>query len=163
MVTLPNETKPLVYQYSNKDKVRDVIEFIKFSFPNENFANYGLVFAFTLWMDEEKFLMQDYGIVGEEVIEYKMNKWVLTVKDLSEPSNTAKLDFDPSSSVAEALSLLMKQFPVEQDEEYGLFIVWKDSNEKGLWLKDTKRLLSYPDIREKVPFLHFVCRFLVAV
>jgi hypothetical protein len=148
MVSLTVETRPLVYQYSGKDRVKDVVEFIKYSFPNENFSNYGMVFAFTLWMEEEKTLVDDYGISGDEVIEYKMNRWVLTVKDTQD--RIAKLEFDPSCSVAEAIMLLMKQFPIEADEEYGLFVVWKDSNEKGVWLKDTKRLLSYPDIREKV-------------
>src|SRR5690349_22002770 len=64
-----------VIPYDERTTVENLIRQIKIKFPNEDLADYSLVFAFSVWMEESKKLMENYGMSGEEVLEFKMNPW----------------------------------------------------------------------------------------
>lgn len=62
-------------------------------------------------MTESKKLIADYGLEGEEALEFKLNPWILTVKDAT-TRTTIRMQFDPNSTCADAIVELMKKFPV---------------------------------------------------
>ena len=147
-VTLTTISVTCLFQYDETTRTSDVIRNIKAKFPTTDFADYGLVFAFSVWLDEDRTL-QSCGLEGEEILEYKMNPWLLPITDAA-TGKEIKIRFDPNDIGAELVANVMKKFDVKPDEEYGIIIIPKNEPEKAEWLQDTKNLINYRTIKDEV-------------
>ncbi len=149
MVSLGVRNVNLTLPYGESTTGRDVAEQIKTTFPSVDFSEHGLVFAFSVWLEEDRKLMTECGFEGEEILEFKMNPWMLAIKDTTSGKET-KMKFDPSTACAEAVVNLMEKFKVKTEEDYGLFARNNEDAEKGEWLADTKHLSVYKSLKDKV-------------
>ncbi len=61
-----------------------------------------------------------------------------------------RVKFDPNSTCADAVALLRKKFPVIMEEDYGIYVTYKDQPGKGEWLEDTKKLSIYKSLKNEV-------------
>lgn len=64
-ISFSRNTLTATFQYDEATTAGDIVESLKLRYPAEDFTDYGLVFAFSVWMEEDKKLISDYGLVGE--------------------------------------------------------------------------------------------------
>jgi hypothetical protein len=147
-VTLTTISVSCIFLYDETTRTSDIIQNIKAKFPTSDFTDYGLVFAFSVWLDEDRTLIS-CGLEGEEILEFKMNPWLLPITD-GATGKEIKIRFDPNNVGAELVVNVMKKFNVKPDEEYGIIIIPKDDPEKAEWLVDTKNLTHYRSIKDQV-------------
>jgi hypothetical protein len=141
-------TLSAVFSYDFSSTAGKLVERIKAKYPAENFKDYGLLYAFTVWMEEHKFLVKDYEFEGEAMVEYLPNPWILTVEYIDAAPFVGFLN--PDETVAEAVKKLMKYFNVPEEEDYGLYIIPKNDPTKGEYLQDTKKLSVHKDLKTTV-------------
>jgi hypothetical protein len=65
MVSLPTRTVNCLFPYDESTTTRTIADLIKAKFPTVDFSEYGLVFAFSVWLEDDKKLMADCGLEGE--------------------------------------------------------------------------------------------------
>lgn len=145
------ETISALFVYDENTTAGDIVKQIKAKY-NEDFSDYGLVFAFTVFLKDDKKLIADYGILGEETVEFKMNSWALTFADNDTKREHTLSNLDPDDTWASVIDQLSKIFPTLPEEEYGIYAMPKDSNPTldSLWLEDTKPLHKYKQLKNTV-------------
>lgn len=152
LISLETETTTTLFPYDETTTVGQVVEDIKSKY-REAFVDYALIFAFTVVMKEDKKLMDDYNIQGEETLEFKMNPWRMVFIDPTSKTEVT-INLDPDDRVADAIAQLMKKFDSSvENEDYGIYAADKNNPEKGEWLEDTNKIQMYKNLKEKSNFI----------
>lgn len=87
--------------------------------------------------------MEDYGLSGEVIAEFKMKAWEVTV--LSPDSSPHLISVDPYITVGDLIAQLTAKFSLPATEEYSLMYT---HNNADTWLLENKPILSVGKLYE---------------
>ncbi|PRP83513.1 hypothetical protein PROFUN_04387 [Planoprotostelium fungivorum] len=137
-----------VVPYSDTTTVKDVVSSVKRLYPAGSLEGQSLVFLST-WMDESKFIMKDYNIKGEQILEMKQQWWNVTIRFEDGGQSPEMVSLDPNTTTVDAVATILKKYPDRDSEDADFGLCVRANADRVTWFGDSSRLSQYQTLIEE--------------